>query len=296
MTTPTTQAYDLKDSPPALSATVPAPPPPVMMVRRDRRLQWWGKFLTWAMVVVFLAGGTRWALCAGLAQRDEMWQYTHSIRFKEDISRGYQFGNATLRYAETQAGLDPLADAYAGQSADFLRKHDRPDLIGKQSPTFRRLTIRELAGGIVGYIDSVVDAGGDYDLDYPPLRLAVMTLWVQHIQRTHPELDTFPQERADDTDLVQEEDIAGPVLNFNTFCEGAAAVGMFLLVWLWVHRSFKPVGPLAIGKWIRKLRGTAKQPLTLRRARQCDGVGQSHTEFSPSWPRRRSSGTPTPRS
>lgn len=265
MTTPTTPIYELQEPAAEPSAIVaPAPPPVMSPARVNRRLLWWAKFLTWAMVLIFLGSGARWAFRAGIGLREQVWQYTRAIRFKEDVSRGYQFGNAALRFAETRAGLDPMSDALAGQSTEFLRRHDRADLIGKRSPAFRRLTVGELVSGIVGYVDSIVDAGGDYDLDYPPLRLGVMTLWVRDVQRTHPEIDTFPQDRTEDTTLRQDEDIAEPVLKFNSCCEAAAAVGMFLLVWLWVDRSFKPVAPLAFGRWWRKLRGVPRQPRTLR--------------------------------
>ncbi len=186
--------------------------------------------------------------------RRDIWQSTRIIRFKEDIMRGFEFGNDAMRFAESNAQLEPKADAMAEQSPRVLARagfssKPRPNSVG-----FRRLTTLELMRGLVAYIDDVVQSnpGGDYDLDYPPLRLAVMTLWVRHVQRLHPDMDVYPGQRVEDTALGQDEDVAEPLLILNAGCAAAAAVAMFLLVWLWVGRSFKPVKPISIpliGRW-----------------------------------------------
>jgi hypothetical protein len=209
------------------------------------------------MVATFLIGGAGLALDAGMNLRRDIWQSTRIIRFKEDIMRGYQFGDAVVRFAESQAQLEPKADAMAEQSPAVLARAGFSSQPRPNGPGFRRLTIFELMRGLVAYTDNVVQSnpGGDYDLDYPPLRLAVMTFWVRHVQRLHPDMDVYPGQRVEDTALIQDEDVAEPLLNLNAGCAAAAAVAMFLLVWVWVGRSFKPAKPISIpliGRWWRR--------------------------------------------
>jgi hypothetical protein len=216
--------------------------------------------LTWVMVAIFLVGGGSWAWSVGMNLRRDIWQSTRSIRFMEDIWRGFQFGNGVIRYAETRAQLEPFAEALADQSPAALARAGRPELLGHKSRTFRRLTVGELTSGVVGYIDSIVQGGGDYDMDYPPLRLAVMTWWVRNVQRARPDMDAFPQRRTEDTSLGQDEDVAEPLLKLNAYSAAAASVAMFFLVWLWVHRGFKPAEPPTIARWWRNWRGLPAPP------------------------------------
>jgi hypothetical protein len=248
------------DQPLAATATISAEEPAPQPARPFplKAMQRAAKTLTWVMVAIFLLGGGAWAYRAGMDVRRDIWQSTRSIRFKTDIVRGFDYGTQAMRYAETQAGLGPMSDALAGQSSKVLAATGRPDLVGKSSATFRRLTNGELLQGMVRYVDSVVQdhqEDQNYDLDYPPLRLAIMTLWVRGVQRSHPEMGSYPSDRTDDTTLGQNEDVAEPMLRFNAYCAAAAAVLMFLLVWLWVNRGFKPSKPSRIARWIRGWRG-----------------------------------------
>jgi hypothetical protein len=253
VTNQTEQTYDLKEEPaPVLSAPTQSPRRPMRQDLGLLRLV--ANILTWAMVATFLIGGAWWALDTGMNLRRDIWQSTRIIRFKEDIMRGYQFGNFAMRFAESQAQLEPKADALAEQSPAVLERAGFQGQPRPNGPGFRRLTTLELIRGLVAYTDEVVQGSpsGDYDLDYPPLRLAVMTLWVRHVQRLHPDMDSFPGQRVEDTSLVQDEDVAEPLLSLNAWCAAAAAVAMFFLVWLWVSRSFKPAKPLRIFRRWRK--------------------------------------------
>jgi len=254
----TDEIYDLKEAAPQPTPARPMEPAPSSRrpsPQNVHSLRLIANILTWAMVVTFLIGGADWAFGAGMNLRRDIWQSTRSIRFKEDIMRGFQFGSEVIRFAENQAHLEPKADALAEQSPAVLARagfssHPRPD-----GPGFRRLTTVELMRGLVGYMDDVIDQNkltGDYNLDYPPLRLAVMTLWARHVQRLRPEMDGYPADRVEDTALVQDEDVAEPVLLFNAYCAAAAAVAMFLLVWLWVQRSFKPAKPIWMPAVLRR--------------------------------------------
>jgi hypothetical protein len=246
--------------PPVVATTLPVPARESEPARPHDRtaLRWMAKAITWAVVAIFLLWGGTWAFRAGMDVRRDIWQSTRSIRFKTDIARGFNYGNQTLRYSENEAHLDPMADALAAQSPKILEKAGRPELAGTSSVTFRRLTAAELLHGMVHFVDSVVEDHRDdqeYDLDYPPLRLAIMTLWVRHVQRLHPEMEVFSGDRTEDTSLGQDEDVAEPILAFNAYCAAASAVIMFLLVWLWVNRGELPPKPSRIVRWWRRRRG-----------------------------------------
>jgi hypothetical protein len=213
------------------------------------------------MVASFLIGGGAWAMDAGINLRHEIWQSTRTVRFTADIWRGFRWGNDTLRFAEMRAGLEPMVDARADQSSKVLARAGLPEAT-HDSPTFRRLTTSELMGGLIAYMDDVVQnhPNGDYILDYPPLRLAVMTLWVRHVQRLRPDMESFPGRSATENDPAPDEDVAEPLLELNTYCAAASAVAMFLLVWLWVYRNFKPIKPFWITRCCRKSRPQPPSP------------------------------------
>jgi len=88
---------------------------------------------------------------------------------------------------------------------------------------------------------------GNYGLDYPPLRLLIMTRWFEWHREHFPTLKEWSG-RYDETE---------PLLTFNTCCELAGAVGMFLLVRWWVRRFHDPELKLEAAAitplWTRKL-------------------------------------------
>jgi hypothetical protein len=262
VTETTSDIFDLKDSPakppllePPLEPDADSETETVPVVnKKPRPSSHWispiphftAHTITWLVIAFILCAGAVAAFHEGMNLRTAVWQSTRTIRFKDDIFHGYDWGCQTLRFAERVTHLDERADALADQSPAVLRKINRPDLIGKHTPTFRRLTYTELIAGIVHYCDNRVlqSPEGEYDLDYPPLRLAAMTLWARHVQRKEPLLDQFPIQRMEDTSLRQPEDVAEPMLRFNAYCTATAAIAMFFLVWLWMWRDAKARGVL----------------------------------------------------
>ncbi|HTW95052.1 MAG TPA: hypothetical protein VMD30_09680, partial [Tepidisphaeraceae bacterium] len=82
---------------------------------------------------------------------------------------------------------------------------------------------------------------GDAGLDYPPLRLCVMTLWCLHLENTYNGLDQWPGPwQIRPARFGPTEDIAEPLLHLNSACEAASAVLMALLVGVWVYRGGRP--------------------------------------------------------
>jgi hypothetical protein len=235
--------YELKDGPaPAIATSLPAMPasgraPQSRASMRKTRLI---GALTWAAAALFMLGMGLWAYRAGMDLRSDVWRNSRSVRFHFDINRAFEFGNGVMRLAESLAHLPPYSDALADQSPAALSKFG-PRVKARAMAAPRRLTWRELQQGLVHFYDTIQERNpnGDFDLDYPPMRLAVMTLWVRHAQRTRPFLNGFPQTAGNRVDwlMPMPEDVAQPVLNFNTACDGVAAVATFLLVWLWVARG-----------------------------------------------------------
>ncbi|MGA2581935.1 MAG: hypothetical protein ABSG31_01555 [Tepidisphaeraceae bacterium] len=220
----------------------------------------------WILAVLFTLAFGSWATWAGLQFRWHLWANTRTIR-SFVMANGYRLGSNALRESESQAKLPDYTDMLVNQPDAKLRAASaaatlpRPATVGgglnanvadvpanilawAKDPALRRLTIREILGGIVHFYDRQVDQnpGGDYDMDYSPMRLLVMTLWTRHTQRNEPSrliLDPLPPRRRaiTDTEVPQPEDAALPVIGFNAACTGAAALGMFALVWLWMARD-----------------------------------------------------------
>ena len=99
------------------------------------------------------------------------------MRFHLDIARAFEFGSQVLRLSEKLAQLPDESDALANQSPQVLAALP-PDLRARALAAPRRLTLPELIQGWVHYYANVnqLNPEGDYDLDYPPMRLYVQTL------------------------------------------------------------------------------------------------------------------------
>lgn len=67
-------------------------------------------------------------------------------------------------------------------------------------------------------------------LDYPPLRLLIVTRWVEGLRRTHPHFDGRTWSRG----------VVKPLLRVNLVAELATALGIFLLVRTWLRRRSTP--------------------------------------------------------
>jgi hypothetical protein len=157
--------------------------------------------LAGALCLVALVSGI--ALVGGLRLRSWMWDATRPIRFEGDVTNGFHWGLRVNR---------------DGQRL-------RPDLGGPSDP----VTWRQFFAGYLAIYDRqvpyvVFDLRLGSRLDYAPVRLLVMGLWVKHLIAQDPTITTW------------RDDQTSPLLWLNTGCELASAVLMFLLVRLWVIR------------------------------------------------------------
>jgi hypothetical protein len=207
-------------------------------------------FLTGAVVAAFVLVLGAWGYRAGMDVRERAWSVTRTVRYNGDIANAVHWGDHVLRAAES------LADD-AGQRGPRL--------------TFGQI----LRGEGKVYADLLNDQpSGDFELDYPPLRLLTMSLWMRSVQEKYPGLALWPGgaqrwARRGDTSsgdrrvALATEEIADPLMHFNAGCGAAAAVLSFALVGLWVDRGNRRGRPTA-GPGVR--RPTAGPPTPLRRA------------------------------
>jgi hypothetical protein len=261
--------------------------PPTATARPGRR---WGRIFAnigiWTILMALLAGFSFWAFGAGMQMRRDMWDQSRTFRFNYDISNAYYWGNQVMATAEDQSRLPPMSDALADQPPGKFGKI--PDKVN--GTTVRRLSLFEVVEGIEKFFDDREKQGnvnGQYELDYPPLRLSIMTFWVRYVQRDHPTWHRWPNlgagrggrfrgqqlpnantmfnryngdpgEFTQETAGVWPEDIAQPLLNFNTICAGATAIAMFFLVVVWSWRASRPAQPSRIARLWKWLWGTDK--------------------------------------
>ena len=138
----------------------------------------------------------------GLAARSWMWEQTRPIRFNLDYENAYRWGSEVLHDARL---IDP-----------------------KDAPATALEGWQRFAQGYLGIYDRVSDEGSrrdrDYWLDYPPLRLLVMSLWTKSVREAHP-----------DRQAPLETDVF-PLLRLNTLVDVFSALVMFCLVRLWARR------------------------------------------------------------
>ena len=147
---------------------------------------------------------------AGLRLRSLAWSTTSDIRFNADIANGFHWGGEVNNVArQANGGVEP-------SFSQLVRAEDQVyrDLVQSSDPS-------------------------NYELDYPAGRLLTMSLWRRAVRRQFPSLDHWVQRSHD---LISDnhgatEEIATPVLTFNTCNEAAAAILAALLVGVWVRRS-----------------------------------------------------------
>ena len=136
-------------------------------------------------------------LLGGVALRRYAWEQTTHLRYQKDIANGFYWGNQTLVEGRR------------------LSPEENPD------------SWRAFARGYFGLYDRVQASAyeDNYYLDYPPLRLLVMSIWAKQVRAKFPGVEDGTPEYVE------------PLLSVNLLCELVTAAGIFLLVRLGVRRS-----------------------------------------------------------
>jgi len=149
------------------------------------------RFLRWVLLAILISS----VFALGLQLRHWTWQKTRHVRFQHDIVNGFYWGSETLKEARKLLPTDSSADSWS---------------------TFFR--------GYFALYDHVKDDAyeNDYGLDYPPLRLLIMSIWAKQVRDAFPGVDDGHPEHVK------------PLLNINLFCELLSAVAIFFLVRLCV--------------------------------------------------------------
>ncbi|CAN5501236.1 hypothetical protein BH20VER3_BH20VER3_11540 [soil metagenome] len=136
-------------------------------------------------------------LVGGIALRRYAWHETTHLRFQRDIVNGFYWGSQTL--AEGRR-LSPgeTTNSWHALGLGYLGLYERV-----QAKAYEQ----------------------NYYLDYPPLRLLVMSIWAKSVRAKFPGAEDGTPEYVE------------PLLQVNLFAELLTAIGVFFLVRLGVRRA-----------------------------------------------------------
>jgi hypothetical protein len=227
----------------------PATAPPSIMDETRRppvssRLFLFATWLAVALILIFYVGRVG---KIGIDLRNDFWDYWQNNRFYGDVNSALRHGQHVLGEAEDLAQKDPpnpggltieqpgpgLFDAPRSPSIILHRWHDLRPVYGQ---IYR--------GWVATYDNLVRDVSSDdYQMDYPPLRSLVMTLWAWKVKAEYPSINQFPQGREPLLNPYTQHrqfaapEIVHPLLMCNMFFEGVSSIAIFLLVFIWVRRD-----------------------------------------------------------
>ncbi|MFT3785584.1 MAG: hypothetical protein QM770_05395 [Tepidisphaeraceae bacterium] len=183
---------------------------------RSSRREWLGRawdVIGTAMAVALLVFVGRW----GWERRATLWTETAPIRFHGDIENARAQARTVLRLAAsiTHPNENPddvigkltLAETFEGYRAIYDWHLDRP--VNQRVPNMRRRDAMQLPPN---------DRPPIYELDYPPMRMAVMTLW------------TWNNARSGELDRHYAADMTEPLRDFNASMMVIACGAALLLV------------------------------------------------------------------
>jgi hypothetical protein len=222
-----------------------APPPIVDKTEQRSAPARWPMAVTWLGVGVILFCYTVHIAKVGIDLRNDFWVYWQNNRFYGDVNSAFRHGQHVLDEAENLAAQQPplpsgltiaqpgpgLFDAPRSFSNFRKRWHDLRPIYG------------QLFNGWVATYDNLVRdvSADDYQMDYPPLRSLVMTLWSWKVKAQFPNLNQFPQNGdALITPTNPTPEIVRPLLICNMTFEAISSIAIFFLVLIWVNREPRP--------------------------------------------------------
>jgi hypothetical protein len=188
----------------------------------------------------------------GVDLRNDFWDYWENNRFYPDINSAMGYGLRVLREAQEIEQEDPQGAGAATIANPGPGLFDSPrsmSLVIQRWQRLRPVYWHIYRGWVRTYehLDQEI-ADGEYQMDYPPLRCMVMTLWAWKVQTDHPGIEQFPRGPQQQYDPVTgrvhtiRPDIARPLLLLNMFFEAVSSVAMFFLVWIWMRRGARDSG------------------------------------------------------
>src|SRR6266705_3519566 len=134
---------------------------------------------------ILLASFIAVLLLGGIQLRRWTGDRTRHVRFQHDIVNGFYWGSETLAEARRLSPDEASANSWTAFCRGYFALYDR----------VKRKAYDQ-----------------DYHLDYPPLRLLVMSIWARQVRNDFPGVDDeHPQH-------------IKPLLNVNLFCELIYAV------------------------------------------------------------------------
>jgi len=216
-------------------------------------VRWAGGAIVAAMFIVYA-----WQLYrVGMDLRESIWIYARHDRYSGDIDSAMAHGAEVLDRAEGMGG--PLLRDGPGLLDSPLSWHKFRQRWKRLEPTYASI----ISGWVDTYRKHETLPHIGEDMDYPPMRLLVMTLWTWHEQSMYPGIGGVPGDPTPFNDPVTgrriwaTDEVARPLLDFNTVSTGIASIAVFFLVWVWVMRGdrrtrwgdpllFAPVAALGI--------------------------------------------------
>lgn len=158
-----------------------------------------------AGLLLFLLLSVCYAGYCGWTLRPAFWEGSQPLRFRGDINNGFAKGAWVLRLAKREAGINGNSqqDVTWAQFLEGYRK-----LYDTAAARAR------VEGGVE-----------KFSVDYTPLRLLVMSIWVKQVKAEHPDANTW------------REEYTPVMLQINRAMESAGAVLIGVLVWVVARRS-----------------------------------------------------------
>src|SRR5438874_9482253 len=153
-----------------------------------------GDFIRGVVVALLVAT----IFVAGIQLRRWIGDTTRHVRYQHDIVNGFYWGSEVLAEARRLSPDEASADSWTAFWHGYFALYDRVE-------------------------DEAYE--NDYGLDYPPLRLLVMSIWAKHVRNEFHEVDDGHSK------------LINHMLKFNVVFELLSAVAIFLLVRFCVRRS-----------------------------------------------------------
>ncbi len=164
-------------------------------------------------------------LLGGIQLRRWTWEETRHVRYQHDIVNGFYWGSQSVEEARRLSVDKNDAGSWAAFFHGYFALYDEVKREAYEN---------------------------DYRLDYPPLRLLVMSIWAKEVRTEFPGVDDGHPH------------YVGVLLKANLLCELMSAIAIFLLVRFWLRRTaggltgrFGRIFPLEHRAWICGLAAAA---------------------------------------